>query len=176
MWLIARKSTHQKLERSLCRGFASRTPKNDKGDTTSATPGLNKELMKYMHGRGNRERRDSVTNHILRERELHLLRLRHFPVDAEVVKSLKKEGLGHRRRKHQVYSTCKHTVSGEVQTGLGKPSLRKTNSGAGGFATYITSATQNCKHLLPEIAFAGHSNSGKVIHLQINVDANYVAG
>lgn len=140
---------------------------------------LHEDLTKFMHGRGNRERRDSVTNEILWERQQHLKRLCRLPANPAIVRTLEDEGLGSRRRKHQVYAHITVHQPGVIR--------KKTNSGAGtnvsnllasflssllaspflagGFALHLTSTSRDWpifKHLLPEIAFAGHSNSGKV--------------
>jgi len=117
---------------------------------------LHGDLVKFMHGRGNRERRDSVTNEILWERQQHMKRLGRLPANQALVRALEDEGLGSRRRKHQVYSHITVHEPGVIK--------KKTNSGAGGFALHLTSTSRDWpifKHLLPEIAFAGHSNSGK---------------
>jgi hypothetical protein len=133
-----------------------------KPDTDAET--LRDDLKKFMHGRGNRERRDSVTNEILLERQRHLRRLEYLEVDPALVSELKARGMGKRRRNHQIYSSVSDPSPFD-DSPSGFQQVRKTNSGAGGFATFITSAACDWpvfKHLLPEIAFAGHSNSGKV--------------
>ena len=98
------------------------------------------------------ERRDSVTEDIIKEREEHLQRLEFTASEAgekEIILAaqLQKMGLGRRKaggdaRKHK---------SGEV--------------GAGGRAKYLTSCARapwpRLKHRLPEVALAGHSNCGK---------------
>lgn len=83
---------------------------------------LHPELLPFMHGRGNRERRDSVTNEILWERMQHAKRISRLPVNQAVVRTLEAEGLGDKRRKHQVYAH----VSDRAPV-----SNKKTNSGAG---------------------------------------------
>ena len=84
---------------------------------------LQEDLTKFMHGRGNRERRDSVTNEILWERQQHLKRLSRLPANQALVRSLEDEGLGSRRRKHQVYAHITVREPGVIR--------KKTHSGAG---------------------------------------------
>ena len=84
---------------------------------------LHDDLVKFMHGRGNRERRDSVTNEILWERQQHIKRLGRLPANEAIVRTLEDEGLGSRRRKHQVYSHITVHEPGVIK--------KKTNSGAG---------------------------------------------
>lgn len=84
---------------------------------------LHEDLVKFMHGRGNRERRDSVTNEILWERQQHIKRLGRLPANEAIVRALEDEGLGSRRRKHQVYSHITVHEPGVIK--------KKTNSGAG---------------------------------------------
>lgn len=83
---------------------------------------LNTELTEFMHGRGYKERRDSITNEILFERSLHLKRLESIEFDSITSKSLGKQGLGKKGRRNQVYAP----VSDKIRT-----LNRKTNSGAG---------------------------------------------
>ena len=133
MWLVAARVESRRVSaHTAFRCFASRTPSR-KGNAITLTgrKSLKVELTEYMHGRGNRERRDSVTNEILRERELHLLRLGGLYADPIIVRAMKMEGLGHKRRKHQVYASKRPTF--DDQMGSGKPGVRKTNSGAGMF-------------------------------------------
>ncbi len=117
-------------------------------------------LLQFKHGRKNNERVDSVTDEILFERYQHnnriendnniinLDKLLHQKIDY-----LEKLGLGKGRKKFSVYNN-----------NLSSNNDRKTLTGAGGFATHLHSASNNWpifKHILPEIAFSGHSNSGK---------------
>jgi ribosome biogenesis GTPase A len=112
-------------------------------------------LQEYMHGRKNRERRDSVNEGILLERFTHQERISKIEVTPSQIKEIESMGLGTKRKRNLVY----RTTSGE------KTSLnRRTLLGAGGFAVHLASASSNFpvfKHILPEVAFAGHSNSGK---------------
>lgn len=102
---------------------------------------------KLNSSRSRRERKDSVTPEILRERLVHLQRISTSAFDTSLsdVKKLAEMGLGQKTRKHQVYKFDGTT-------------------GAGGKAQHIGSAKDNFpifKHVLPEIALAGHTNSGK---------------
>lgn len=116
------------------------------------------DLSHLMHGRKNRERRDSVTREILEERRDHQERLRLVrDVPAQLVRSLAKAGLGSKKRRNLVYSN-------NVSSGSSLAGSHKTLTGAGGFAVHLTSACTAWpvfEHVLPEVAFAGHSNSGK---------------
>jgi GTP-binding protein len=103
--------------------------------------------------RRRRERIDSVTPDILQQRLEYEERLISTAVDSGFVKSLEKEGFGKKRKLPTVYSQVVTTSDN-----------RKTNTGAGGFAQFMAAASHNWpvfQHLLPEIAFAGHSNCGK---------------
>eukprot|EP01041_Mallomonas_annulata_P005462 gene5462-10981_t len=116
---------------------------------------ISEELQAMMHGRRNKERRDSVTPEILNERLMHQKRITELPSDERLVQYLETHGLGVKRRRAQVYQKILSF----------SPSLdKKTTTGAGGFAVHIASAAGRWPlfdHLLPEIVFAGHSNSGK---------------
>jgi len=112
-----------------------------------------------MHGRKGRERRDSVTVEILKDRQRHqeLLKseevLKRIP--SELLLSLEKAGLGSKRRKGQVYTKSSFGGGGDQCS---------TIAGAGGSSLHLTSAASDWpvfEHVLPEVAFAGHSNSGK---------------
>lgn len=115
-------------------------------------PGVDEDLYK-VHSRINssrsrRERKDSVTLDILRERFEHLQRISnyHLSISDSDAARLVDLGLGQKTRKHLVYK------------------LYNSNAGAGGKATHIGSARDNFpifKHILPEIVLAGHTNSGK---------------
>lgn len=124
------------------------------------------DLSKYMHGRGNQERRDSVSKEILLERKRHLEKLMEYPIDSSLLKVFKKQGLGQKKRRNQIYQAISQSnSSAQSYNNIPTSEKKKTITGAGGFARYITSASKEpwpiFKHLLPEIAFAGHSNSGK---------------
>jgi hypothetical protein len=137
--------------------------------------------------RGRKERKDSVTEQILFQREAHLARLADVEVAPEALRAITALGLGDRRRRRGVYAL----ISNSKKTAVAMAAARlraegkATLTGAGGFALHLTSssgemtaaakkkaAAQGTKpdaagnwplfvHLLPEIAFAGHSNAGK---------------
>jgi len=109
----------QCVSQSLLRFATAQSTRN----FTKAPRPLHDDLVKFMHGRGNRERRDSVTNEILWERQQHMKRLGRLPASPALVRSLEDEGLGSRRRKHQVYSHITVHEPGVIK--------KKTNSGAG---------------------------------------------
>ena len=96
--------------------------------STSKGKELDPELKAYMHGRGNRERRDSVTNAILLERHKHMERIKRLPIYLSLLRDLE-PGLGDRKRKHQVYAPTKSLMFGGGSAG--NQDIKKTNSGAG---------------------------------------------
>lgn len=118
-------------------------------------------LLQFKHGRKNNERVDSVTDEILFERYQHNNRIENenniTNLDSllyQKIEYLDKLGLGKRRKKFTVYNNLSSNNNND----------RKTLTGAGGFATHLHSASDNWpifRHILPEIAFSGHSNSGK---------------
>ena len=110
------------------------------------TPTKSGGLTAFMHGRHGKERRDSVTCEILEDRRMHHVRLLAGvqKLDLDLVKYLWKLGLGGKRRRHRVYASHE--------------------TGAAGAATHLASTATGhpaFTHILPEIGFAGHSNSGK---------------
>jgi hypothetical protein len=81
-------------------------------------------------------------------------------VTTKDVKYLTSLGLGSHRRKHAVY----RSTFGMRQDVEGAGELKKSQTGSGGFGVHLSSASKDFpvfKHVLPEIAFAGHSNCGK---------------
>lgn len=107
-------------------------------------------LSKFKHGRKNSERKDSVTTEILEDRRKHFERISIAAFDDKIENYVLNLGLGSKKRKNLVYK--KNIESSQTQTA------------AGGFALHLSSASSNWpifKHMLPEIAFAGHSNCGK---------------
>ena len=124
---------------------------NDEADATF-------DAQRYMHGRRNVERRDSVSKEMLLERMQHQRRLESVEVARVLVDAVDALGLGTKRRKHTMYKTRQPSLAFDVGGVGGSP---MTGSG---FASHLTSASKQWpvfKHVLPEIAFAGHSNSGK---------------
>lgn len=118
------------------------------------------ELKQYMHGRKFSERRDSISRDILRERKKHQEKFSSVEVDVPLVRSLRQVSLGSKKQLAGVYEKIanQHETHGGVDM--------QTNMGAGGFSVHVASAAKDWplfKHLLPEIVFAGHSNSGKVM-------------
>jgi len=90
-----------------------------------------------------KERKDSVTDKILAERESFLEKLNSMPIDLELTKKFTKLGLGSKKRR--------------------KPD-QWADVAAQGNGKHVASAHKNWptfKHMLPEIALAGHSNCGK---------------
>lgn len=119
------------------------------------------ELKEMMHGRKGKERKDSVTLEILNERYIFRERIRTQIVDSKTIDEklleyLDDHGLGSKRKRPLVYTKLPVTLTHHND--------KKTLTGAGGYITHISSCSSNWplfEHLLPEIAFAGHSNSGK---------------
>lgn len=100
-----------------------------------------------LHGRARHEREDSVTLSILQDRLSHLNRCKALEPTPEFRNGAEKLvhiGLGSKMRLKGTYEPLA--------------------TGAGGHGTHMASVTRDWpifQHLLPEIAFAGHSNSGK---------------
>jgi GTP-binding protein len=191
------------------------------------------ELKHYMHGRKNRERLDSVTPTILKERARHQARLVAFAdgnmtmannndtdtsqsesddIDGDegdcspdgLPNSAGRESVESLEAPSAAFRTAVQTKSdlrqevaalGELGFGRGKQRLggvykdlaywtdqRKTSTAAGGFAQFLGSAVQApwplFRHLLPELAFTGHSNSGKstLVNAMIGVRPNSQGG
>ena len=61
------------------------------------------DLSELMHGRKNLERRDSVTDSILLERQAHQQRIRTLSANPKDVKALAALGLGSKKRRLFVY-------------------------------------------------------------------------
>lgn len=131
-------------------------------DDTSATQSeIDLKLLEsFKHGRKGKERKDSITLEILKERMTHHNRIQDLVVDDDMVSDYKQKldrldslGLGSKRRKYQVYSGLSfHSTESDT---------KKTLTGAGGFAVHLSSSSSNWplfKHILPEIAFAGKYN------------------
>lgn len=105
------------------------------------------EYADVLEGRGRHERDDSITLTILEERKRHQERYNAILNNTDTYQlaaRLEDRGFGSKTRIKGVYEPFA--------------------TAAGGFGTHLASVTNNFpvfKHLLPEIAFAGHSNSGK---------------
>lgn len=105
------------------------------------------EYADVLEGRGRHERDDSITLTILEERKRHQERYNAIVNNSDTYQlaaRLDDRGFGSKTRIKGVYEPFA--------------------TAAGGFGTHLASVTNNFpvfKHLLPEIAFAGHSNSGK---------------
>jgi hypothetical protein len=154
-------STPQQL---LCRSIASSAvssaPRRGGGDVEK----IPEELMKFMHGRNKKERTDSVSVKMLENRRDHLTRCAEMDVPMTLLSRLEALGLGTKRRRHNVFSkvTAKALINGtEMEDKL-------TATAAGGHGVMLTAAAATkpedwpvFAHILPEVAFAGHSNSGK---------------
>ena len=156
MWLLLCRAAHRAGHSAAAHPSSRRALGSHK---VAATP-ADSDLLGLMHGRGNRERRDSVTRDMLEDRRAHQERLSTDEVVARVpaalVKSLEKLGLGSKKRKGQVYRS----------NSFGSSLDRANTTGAGGVAVHLTSAAGTpewpvFEHILPEVAFAGHSNCGK---------------
>lgn len=140
------------------------------------------EDMRTMYGkRSSKERADSVSDEMLRERLNHKRRMEKTVPPQFVIAGLKDLGFGRKKKSANVYNKVRadpYSLRGFTKTDP------KTSTGAGmyishqigycslhlsgGHGLHLASASKNWpifKHMLPEIAFAGHSNSGKVSRL-----------
>lgn len=92
---------------------------------------------------------------MLEQRRAHHERMMTKTASQDVVDVFEKQGFGQKQRLKGVYSK---PDSGYLESA--------ESTGAGGHAQHLASACQKpwpiFKHVLPEVAFAGHSNSGKV--------------
>mmetsp|Transcript_20130 Transcript_20130/g.37361 ORF Transcript_20130/g.37361 Transcript_20130/m.37361 type:complete len:452 (-) Transcript_20130:1220-2575(-) len=121
------------------------------------------ELLAMVQGNSSRtkERADSVTESILRERLLHHNKMEEIDTNMltkTFVSSLSSAGLGSKKRLPQAYQLAQHK---QIWRERAAPI---TVTGAGGRSLHLASCHKDWpifEHLLPEIAFVGHSNSGK---------------
>ena len=133
---------------------------DDDDDAKSSSTPTKEDLLKMMHGRKKKERKDSVTDEILFDRYRHNNRMESLDesnISTNLLTKIEKLGLGTKKRKSLVYSKISLNNYSESPN-------KSTLTGAGGFAMHLTSISNNWpvfKHVLPEIAFAGHSNCGK---------------
>lgn len=138
------------------------------------------ELLQFTQGRGRHERKDSITLGILQQRKNHQDNYKKKVLLKKFIHALDLEHFGSKKRNNNYYVLSDKDSSGSgsfndddfrqalgigqyYSGGNGKD--KETKIGAGGFGEHITSCQRNWPvfdHLLPEIAFAGHSNSGKV--------------
>ena len=129
----------------------------------SAVKELPEHLREVIHGNSRKkERMDSITPGILRDRVRHMKRLETVEPRANAIASLKKQGLGSTRKKNHVFNKVSDKQISQFVAE--NNTSKRTLTGAGGFAKHLTSASSDWPlfdHMLPEIAFAGHSNSGK---------------
>jgi len=208
--------------RRIGHGMKKNTIRNNNKKSNKPTPeqieemtSADMELKHYMHGRKNRERLDSVTPSILKERARHQSRLVSFATG----NNMDEESSANEYEDASVEDddfTDKETSEGSVTTnsvqvktdirremlalselGFGKSKQRlsgvykdlaywtdqrKTGTAAGGFAQFQGSAVHApwpaFRHLLPELAFTGHSNSGKstLVNAMIGVRPNSQGG
>jgi GTP-binding protein len=115
------------------------------------------EYAHLMHGRKNSERRDSITIDILKERAQWQERIQDVEVSKQMMTELQKLGFGSKKRMSHMYKEAPYEQ---------QKTNSKTSSGAGGFAHFLLASDGRqgwplFRHILPEIAFAGHSNCGK---------------
>jgi GTP-binding protein len=124
---------------------------------------LPEHLRHAIHGNNRKkERMDSITPGILRDRVRHMKRLEAVEPTIELIASLRKQGLGSTRKKNHIFSKVSDKQISQFTAE--NNTSKRTLTGAGGFAKHLTSASSDWPifdHILPEIAFAGHSNSGK---------------
>jgi hypothetical protein len=106
-------------------GRMTRRPFSRGGNGTKGKPGdgIAPELLEFMHGRKNSERRDSITEGILKDRETHFSRIQNLPVNARLLKFVEDEGLGTKKRRNMVYASLPdhiQTASKNTLTGAGE--------------------------------------------------------
>lgn len=129
------------------------------GRTRAFCTEIPEDLLEFKTGRARAERSDSVTVDMLKQRKAHKERILSIPPPPKhVVAQLKDQGFGQKRMLKGMY------LSKEGYAYFDEADEHVT--GAGGHAVHLASASAKpwpiFDHFLPEIAFAGHSNSGKV--------------
>ena len=87
---------------------------------------IGEDLIDLMHGRKNLERRDSVSNELLLERQAHQLRIKSIAVNKTSVRLLASIGIGSKKRRHAVY---KLTFNQFIDVDAG--SYKKSQTGSG---------------------------------------------
>ena len=87
---------------------------------------IGEDLVELMHGRKNLERRDSVNDDILLERQKHQLRIQNIAVDKSDVRLLSSLGIGSKKRQHSVYKITFNQFI-DVEEG----SYKKSQTGSG---------------------------------------------
>lgn len=134
------------------------------------------DLSEYMHGRRGRERKDSVDDATLSDRRRHRERIDsiEIPRDDQLVRKLINSGFGSKKRLANLYAqrlnkrnrpSVIFVDEDDDISAVNEMDGNEQVVGAGGFATHLASASSDWplfKHMLPEIAMAGHSNAGKV--------------
>lgn len=131
----------------------------------STTTSIPEDLQVFQKGRGRSERADSVTLKMLEERKRHhekMLKINPLPSN---IAALEEQGFGRKRRLPNLYKNLMGRSPWEDE--------HHEATGAGGNVLHLASADAGpwpiFKHILPEIAFAGHSNSGKVSQLSFRL-------
>jgi hypothetical protein len=135
------------------------------------------DYSEVMYGRRHRERTDSLSSEMLQDRLNHKKKIDEFPKPTHLARELGALGHGKKTRLNNIYGvmqptaeswmskTAPRTATGAGHHAFSDPSLT-IDYDPGGLAILAATATSSwplLKHMLPEIAFAGHSNSGKVI-------------
>jgi hypothetical protein len=95
-----------------------------KAEEDSAEPSDETDLSQFMHGRKNSERRDSITETILQEREQHQVRIHDIPVNKMLERYLEDAGLGSKRKRALVYSKLPLHLQTEQKKSLTGAGLR----------------------------------------------------
>ena len=146
-----------KISLNLCsRNFSKSNSKQD----------FPEDLLPYLSGRRRHERKDSVTIEILRERQAFDEKLEAIPKSIAlnaISNQLDDAGFGSKKKREKFDTIIQFSER------------NNTNNiflvfyfilfCIGGVATHLNSSSGNWpifEHTLPEIAFAGHSNCGKV--------------
>ena len=91
---------------------------------------ISENLVELMHGRKNLERRDSVNEDILLERQKHQERIKAIGVLVSDIKVLTTLGMGSKKRRPGIYK-----ISYNQFIDVDEGSYKKSNTGSGSFDT-----------------------------------------
>lgn len=128
--------------------------------TGKSVEDLKEDYQEVMYSRRHKERTDSLSLEMLEDRVRHKKRYEILSKPTPLVREMARLGHGKKTRMKNIYESLEPTEDSWMSK-----TAPRTATGAGGLATLIGTATKKWplfKHMLPEIAFAGHSNCGKV--------------
>ena len=115
---------------SSFRGFHSSMQSLIRSATEKGTSDISENLIELMHGRKNLERRDSVNEDILLERQKHQERIKAIGVLVSDIKVLTTLGMGSKKRRPGIYK-----ISYNQFIDVDEGSYKKSNTGSGSFDT-----------------------------------------